>query len=186
MEIKPWKILKSETAFKNRYWNILQETVELPDGTAYSGFFVNDRPGGAMVFAVTEEGKVVMNRQYKHGVREIVTEFAIGGLGEGEDPLLAAQRELMEETGYGGGAWEPLGVFSPNPTTARGRFHAFLAKGVRKVGDPLPDPREIIETFLADPKDVPGMVRRGEIASLAAVSIAFVALMRLEALDSGA
>lgn len=183
MELKPWKILEAKTAFRNRYWNIVQESVELPDGSVYSDFFVNDKAGAAMTFAMTREGKVVMNRQYKHGAREIVTEFAIGSLKDGEDPLAAAQRELLEETGYGGGEWESLGAYAPNPTSSRAKFHVFLARDVRRLAEPEADPREVIETFLAEPKDVPAMIARGEIAPLASIAAAMLALMKLGVLD---
>lgn len=183
MEIKPWKILDSKTAFSNRFWNIMQETVELPDGSVYSEYFVNDRPGASQVFALTTDGKVIMNRQYKHGSREIVTEFAIGGIEESEEPLEAAQRELMEETGYGAGDWEPLGAHAANASFSRSVFHAFLARNVQKFEEPSSHPRELIDTFLVDPKELPGMIVRGEITSLASISLAFLALSKLGLLE---
>ncbi len=183
MAILPWKILDVKTVFNNRFWNIVQETVELPDGSVYTDFFVNDKAGGAQVFAMTPEGKIIMNRQYKHGVREVVTEHTIGGLGEGEDPLVAAQRELMEETGYGGGEWESLGAHAPNPTGSRSLFHAYIARDVQRLSEPVDDPREVIETFLVEPKELLEMIARGEIRSLASVSLAFLALTRLGLLE---
>ncbi|WKZ29064.1 MAG: NUDIX hydrolase [Patescibacteria group bacterium] len=184
MEIKPWKVLDSKTAFNNRFWNIMQETVELPDGSVYSEFFVNEHTGAAQVFALTEDGMVVMNRQYKHGTRVIETEHAIGALKAGEDPLLAAQRELLEETGYGEGEWESLGAHAPSPTASRSLFHAYIAKNVRLIAEPVSDPREVIETFLVDPKALPEMIARGEIRSLASISLAFLALTKLGLLET--
>lgn len=182
MKIKPWKTLSSETAFKNAWWHIKRETVELPDGTTYGDFFVNDKPGGAVTFALTEDGLVVVNRQYKHGSGEIVTELAVGAFaGDDEPPMEVAKRELLEETGYGGGSWEPLGVLIPNPTSSRARIHAFLARDVKKIAEPQADPRETVEVDLVDPADLPSMVADGVITSSAAVSTIFLALMRLEA-----
>lgn len=183
MELKLWKVLDSKPAFQNRFWNIMQETVELPDGSVYDEYFVNHTRGAAQVFALTVDGKVVMNRQYKHGSREIVTEFAIGGLEDDEHPLAGAQRELMEETGYGAGEWESLGAHAPNASFSRSVFHAFLARNVQKFEDASSDPRELIHTFLVDPKELPAMIMRGEITSLASISLAFLALTKLGLLE---
>lgn len=183
MPLEPWKTLKSETVFKNKWWNIVREQVELPDGAVYDDMFVNDKRGGSVVFALTEDGKVVLNRQYKHGAREVVVELTVGGADEADaSPLVTAQRELREETGYGEGAWEPLGVWIPNPTASRARLHAFLARGVKKVAEPQQSPREVIEASLVDPRDLPAMIAKGEIASEAAVATILTALMKLDLL----
>ena len=107
MELPSWKTLARKSVFKNRWWNIFQETVELPDGSVTDDYFVNDLPGGVVVFAVTEDGKVVLNRQYKHGAKTVVRELTIGRLDEDDgSPIEAAKRELLEETGYGDGEWQ--------------------------------------------------------------------------------
>ena len=184
MELKKWNILESETAFENRWWKIVQETVELPDGSVTGDYFVNHHPGGVIVFALTEEGKVVVNRQYKHGAREVVEELTIGRLDETDtSPIEAAKRELEEETGYGGGTWEPLGVFLSNPTSSTSRLHAFLARGVRKVAGQDGDPREIVEVSEIALPEFVARVRDGRFSTSAAVAASFLALERLGKLE---
>lgn len=178
---KPWKILDSKTVFENRWWKVMEEKVELPDGSV-TEHYVNHVSGGAVVFALTEDGKLVVNRQYKHGAREVVTELTIGRL-DGFEPLEEAKRELLEETGYGGGDWEPLAVYLSNPTSSTGRIHAFLARGVRKVADPKPDPREIVEVREIPLDEVARMLERGEFSTHAAVATIFLALKRLGRLE---
>jgi hypothetical protein len=180
MEIKPWKILKSETAFKNKWWDIVQETVELPDGSVTSDYFVNHSKGGVIVFAMTEQGGVLVNRQYKHGARMIVHELTIGRIDDGEtDGLAAAKRELLEETGYGGGTWEPLTTMVSNPTSSTALLHAYLARDVRRVAEPKRDPREIIEVKEVTPAELMRMAYAGELPMQAILATVFLAAKRL-------
>lgn len=178
--LKKWKQLGSKVAFENRWWKILQQTVELPDGTVTDDYFVNDTSGGVVIFAMTEGGKVVLNRQYKHGIGEIIEELTIGRL-DGDDggPLEEAKRELLEETGYGGGVWEPLMSFVSNPTSSTGRIHAFIARGVKRLAEQKKDPKEIVEVFEVEPAELLEKVRRGEIATHASIATIYLALDKL-------
>ena len=180
MAITPWELLDSKVAFENRWWKIVQETVRLPDGSTTDDYYVNHSKGGAVVFAVTEAGNVVVNRQYKHGAREIVDELAVGRVDGGDaDGLATAQRELLEETGYGEGEWEKLATTVTNPTSSTSRIHVFLARGVRKLAEPQADPRETVEVRETPPKEFMEMLLGGAITSQTAMTAAFLAAVRL-------
>jgi len=183
MEHKKFKTLSSEPVFVNKWWNIVHEKVELGDGTT-GDWWVNLAQSGVLVFALTEGGKVVVNRQYKHGISEVVTELCIGMV-DGDDggPLAEAKRELMEETGYGGGDWEALGSFASNPTSSRSRVHMFMARGVRKMAEPVHDPREVVETSEVALEELVAMIDRGEFSTSAAMAGIFLALRKLGKLE---
>ena len=179
MGLTPFRILASEPAFENRWWRIVKETVELPDGTT-DAYFINHALGGALIVPVTADGKVVVNRQYKHGAREVVQEFAIGRIdADDADPLAAAKRELLEETGYAGGDWEPLATFISNPTSSTSRVHVFLARGVRKEAAPTSNPREIVETEEIDPSELLARAADGRFATHASLAALLAAGRKL-------
>src|SRR5688572_21347802 len=180
MELKPWELLDSNVAFENRWWKIVQETVKLPDGSVTDDYYVNHSSGGAVVFAVTESGNVVVNRQYKHGAREIVDELAVGRVDGGDaDGLETAKRELLEETGYGEGEWEKLATTVTNPTSSTSRIHVFLARGVRKLAEPQSDPRETVEVREVPPKEFMEMLMDGAMTSQTAMTTSYLAAKRL-------
>lgn len=186
MAITPWEPLESKVAFENRWWKIVQETVRLPDGSVTDDYYVNHSKGGAVAFALTESGNVVVNRQYKHGAREIVDELAVGRIDDGEGGLETAKRELLEETGYGGGEWEKLMTTVTNPTSSTSRIHVYLARGVRKIAEPQHDPRETVEVREVPPEEFMRMLLGGVITSQTAMSAAFLAAVRLGWLESKA
>jgi ADP-ribose pyrophosphatase len=180
MGITPWELLGSKDAFKNRWWHIVQETVRLPDGSVTGEYYVNHSAGGVSVFAVTESGNVLVNRQYKHGAREIVLEMTVGRLdGDEGGPMAEAKRELMEETGYGEGEWEQLLTTVTNPTSSTSRIHVFLARGVRKLAEPQSDPRETVEVREVPPKEFMRMLMDGELTSQTAMTTSYLAAKRL-------
>ena len=98
-----WTILSSKYLIKNKWLTVRQDHVRMPSGVEMDDYFVLDYPDWINVIAITKEGKFVIERQYRHGTQSIDYEICAGTLENGEDPLEAAKRELLEETGYIGG-----------------------------------------------------------------------------------
>jgi ADP-ribose pyrophosphatase len=99
---------------------------------------------------------------------------------EGEKPEAAARRELLEETGYSGGEWEPLGSVSSSPSLKDNWAYLFLARGVEETSEPDPDEHELVEVVRVSVGDLPGLIRGGEIVSSSGVAAVMLALERLK------
>ena len=153
-EERKWKILSSEYLFRRPWLTVRRDQVELPDGRVNPEFYVLEYPDWVNVIAITGDGKFVMERQYRHGLGRTCYEIAAGVIEEGETPLQAAQRELMEETGYEGGNWEETLSLSGNSSTTNNISHCFVARGVRRTGGQHLDSTEDLEVVLLDKSQV--------------------------------
>ena len=180
----PWRVVDSKIVIESPFFRLRCDQIELPDGTRVADYYVRESRGFAVVFAVTSDDRVVLVRQYKHGIGEVVLELPAGGIDPGEDPATCAARELAEETGY---ASEPddfahLRTFVLDPTGSTSRFHLYLARDARPVAKQKFDPLEDITIELATFDDVRRYVRDGEInvgSQTAAVYYALDTLDRL-------
>jgi len=161
-----------------RPWlRVWEEDVILPNGLQIPGYLLTEERDYAMVFALTEDGRVPLVKQYKHGLRACATDLPAGYLDDpSEDPLVCAQRELREETGYGGGQWRFLGQLVIDSNRGQTSAHAFLAVGVWLEGPPELDETEAITVHLHTPAEVADMVRQGQISSMASVATVLLAL----------
>src|SRR5215210_7765889 len=105
-----WRTLSRERVFSEGHIReIAREAVQLPDGRVIPDFYSVVLANYALVYAVTDGGRVLMFHQYKHGPRDVCLSFPGGHVDEGEDPAEAAARELLEETGYRAGTMTRLG-----------------------------------------------------------------------------
>lgn len=129
-----WKVLKSEYLHQRPWLTVRKEEVQLPNGNIIPEYYILEYPDWVNVIAITKERKFVFIRQYRHGLGEVSYEIC-AGVCEKEDatPLVSAQRELWEETGYGNGEWKEIMTISANPSTHTNLTHCFLAVDVEKI-----------------------------------------------------
>lgn len=149
-----WEILSTEYLVKRPWLTARRDVARLPDGRVNNEYYVLEYPDWVNVIAITKDGLMVMERQYRHGLGNTCFELPCGVIEDGETPLEAAKRELLEETGFAGGEWTPWMVLSPNPATSTNLAHSFLAVGVEKVSGQHLDATEDIEVFLLEPQFV--------------------------------
>lgn len=159
-----WKVLSSDCIAQDGQWlNVRKEKVQLPNGVIIPSWYIMDFPDWINVIAITRDGMFVMESQYRHGIRQTRYELCAGVVEEGEEPLHAAQRELMEETGFGGGEWTAFMTLSPNPTNQSNFSHTFVAIGVEQIDRPHQESTEDIKTHLLTRQEVETLLQRGEI-----------------------
>ncbi len=143
--MQPWTILAQKTLLDRRWLKIIEDRVELPNGTIIDEFHVLHSPNWAAVIAVTQNGDILMVEQYRHGLGRTSLELPSGVIDAGEGPLAAAKRELFEETGYEARDWTPLIDVSPEPSRSTHRAHFFVAHGASQTSAARPEASEIIE-----------------------------------------
>ena len=164
LENRKWEVLKSTPLLNLGPWlNVRQEEVLLPTGTIIPSWFVMEFPNWINVIAITKEGDFVMIDQYRHALGETHYELVAGVVDEGETPLQAAQRELSEETGFGGGNWQQFMMLSPNPTNHTNISYTFLATDVEQIGEPHQEPSEDIHIHILTRQEVEQLLHEGEI-----------------------
>ncbi len=144
--MKKFRILSREKLLDSKFFPLEKQTVEFPDGRK-GEWFVKTSPDAVIVFPVLSSGEILLQRAYKHGGGEIVTEICAGLLDSGETPTEAAQRELREETGYKAKKFQKIGECFGDPTAASMRYHFFLATGCVHAGAQELDDSEQIEVF---------------------------------------
>ena len=162
MKDMKWKILSSEYLIKRPWLTARRDVVELPDGRINKEYYVLEYPTWINVTAITKDGQMVLVRQYRHALGQTNFEIVAGVVEQGESPLEAAKRELLEEASYGGGEWREIAVVSANPSTTTNLTHCFLATGVEKISGQHLDATEDIEVYLFSQEEVKEMIRRGD------------------------
>lgn len=162
-EIRPWEVVSQEYLFRRPWLTVRRDALRLPNGRIAPEYYVLEYPTWINTIAIDPQGRFVMVRQYRHGLGEVLTELCAGVAEEGETPLQAAQRELLEETGYAGGQWQEWMVISPNPGSQNNLVHCFLAVGVEPTGSGQHlDRTEDVAVELLHPDEVLRMLRTNQ------------------------
>ena len=144
--IKPWKILESRQTFKDKFLSLRTDRCQREDGHVVPAYHVLEFTDWATIIPITDEGNIVLIREYRHAGEIVLLGVPGGVLDPGEtDAEMAARRELREETGYSAGEMIPVGSCYPNPAIQDNQIHYFLATGCQKTHAQSLDPNEEIE-----------------------------------------
>ena len=177
--MRAWKTLRRTPLLSFGKWlTVESHVVELPDGRVIDDWPWVITPDFASIVAFTPEGRLVCFRQVKYAVEGESLAPAGGYIEPGEDPLAAAQRELLEETGYTAGEWISLGSYPVDANRGAGMGYFYLARGAQKVAERNADDLEEQELLLLERAEVEDALRRGQFKILpwaAAIALALFA-----------
>jgi len=175
--MKTWETVERRTILdRGKFLVVESHAVRLPDGRVIEDWPWLITPDYVNVVAVTEEGKFLFFRQTKYAVEGVVL-APVGGYIDGvEEPLAAARRELLEETGHQAAAWVDLGRYAVDGNRGAGTAHLFLALGTKKVGEPQSDDLEHQQLVMLNRSEVEAALSSGEFRVLAWGAIVALAL----------
>jgi 8-oxo-dGTP pyrophosphatase MutT (NUDIX family) len=159
---KPWIVEGTDPVADCRVFEVEARRSRRADG-AEGTFYRLRSVDWVNVIALTGDGRVVLIRQWRHGAATGVLEIPGGMVDAGEDPQRAAQRELLEETGYRAARWAKLGAVNPNPALFGNRLHSFLAEDCELTDERDNDPHEETLVELVERPALDDLMRAGRI-----------------------
>lgn len=161
--MKKWPTLETKNILKAHVFRYLQVRRQSPTSREVGEFDIVQCSNWVNIIAITPDKKIVLIKQFRHGTEEYTTEIPGGAINHGEVSLVGAKRELLEETGYTSNNWKSIGKLDVNPAFMTNTCEVFLAMDAEKTDSQNLDPFEEIEVFLEDIKNIPELVKRGEI-----------------------
>ena len=159
----PWITLATEVLGTYPIFELSRSRLRSPMSGREHRFLRLDCPDWVNIIAVTDDGRMVLVEQYRHGTDEMTLEIPGGAVDPGETPVTSAARELEEETGYRASELIEIGCVDPNPAFISNRCWTFLAIGCRDDGTMNLDPSEEITVELAPLGDFGSLIDRGTI-----------------------
>ncbi|CAN5810263.1 NUDIX hydrolase [soil metagenome] len=168
MSARGWTTLGRKYVYENPWCAFRVDEVRLPDG-AQIEYGVLESGGFAAVVPVTDDGRVVLVRQWRQPLGDFTLELPSGAVDAGEDPRKSAERELLEETGYRSVGLEYLISFHTSTGRSTEMCHLYRCRAVKDDGGPQPEPTEFIEVVERSLDEAVEGVFGGEITDAAAV-----------------
>jgi ADP-ribose pyrophosphatase len=177
-----WHRRASSVVVDSPYMRLRMDELELPDGTVIPNYYVREWRGFVVIFATTQDGHVVLVRQYRYGTDAIHIELPAGMIDGDEDPRDAAIRELAEETGYAAPGMELAATYRPEPPRSNAYAYLYVARGATVVREPRLDASEVLEVELATLNEFRAMLKNGTIDGAASIAGGYRALDYLDRL----
>ncbi len=158
------KRLFGQDVYQGIFLKMKRDTVALPDGQEAIREYL-EHPGAVAILAVLDDGRIVLERQYRYPIEQAVIEIPAGKLNPGEDPLLCAQRELQEETGYVAKHWRKIRRIHPVISYSTEFIDIYLAEGLMS-GPARLDAEEFLDVFAAPLEELIEWVESGKITDV--------------------
>lgn len=174
-----WKTLSSEYITRHKYFTARKDKCETPEGKIIEEYFVVEMPVSACALSLTEDGEVIMIKQYRHPIGQTVLELPGGFIDENELPEAAMARELMEETGYEFSSVEQVGTIAANPGVLDNFTCLFLARGGKKTGVQQLDHNEDIDVVTISLNELKKLFIENKIVQALHASCIFYALRKM-------
>lgn len=158
------KKISGEGVYDGIFLKMKRDTVSLPDGQHAVREYL-EHPGAVAILAVLDDGRILLERQYRYPIAQAVIEIPAGKLNAGEDPLLCAQRELQEETGYTAKHWSKIRRIHPVISYSTEFIDIYLAEGL-SPGPARLDEEEFLDVFAAPLEELLHWVEMGKITDV--------------------
>ena len=156
--------LDGEEVYSGRLLKVHRDRVRLPDGSESAREYIR-HPGAVAIVPLLEDGRVVLERQFRYPVGQVFVEIPAGKLEPGEDPLVTGKRELLEETGYVAREWRRLGLIHNAIGYSDEIIEIWLARGLTQQAQQLAE-GEFLEVFALPLAEAQAMARDGRITDV--------------------
>lgn len=179
-----WKTLSSNYISKHPYFTARVDKCEMPDGKIVETYYVVEMPVSVCALAITEDGKAIIVKQYRHPIEAVIFELPGGFVDEDETPVIGVARELLEETGYEFSAVYNVGKVAANPGVLNNYTQLFLMTGGKKISQQQLDYNEQIEVQLISLEEVKRMLMRNDFPQALHTCCLLYAFKKLEELTT--
>jgi len=179
-KLRPWSVRSSKYILKDRWITVRADKCLTKEGILVSPYYVLEYPDWVHMVVIDKKQRVLTTRQYRHGIKRIITELPCGTVASRDkSPIASAKRELLEETGYTG-TFTLVGKMSPNPANHANNVYTYLVTNPVVKQKPQHDPFEVLTYRFIDMKLLFKLIDKGEFAQAIQVGSLFLALHKMK------